>query len=134
MAKVTSREKFTVLISLVCPKNTPSSLPSWFHNSATSPLLTSMLYAGARMTESTVPFTMPASWAGVSSARIWGPCINVIRLWCICSWGMASTMEDFNSQTQLLLDTGAVPSTLPLNDITDTFNMSSTALPSRHGA
>ena len=35
------------------------------------------------------------------------------------------------SQTQLWLDTGTVPSTLPLNYITDTFKVSSTVLLSR---
>ena len=48
---------------------------------------------------------------------------------------MVFAMEHFMSQTQLLLDTGTVQSTVPLSDIiTDTVKVSSTALLSRqHG-
>ena len=77
------------------------------------------------------PVVMPASWTRVRSARMWEPCTNCIRLGCICISGMVFATEHFMSQTQLWLDTGTVPSMLPLNDITDTFKVSSRVLLSR---
>ena len=42
MAKFVSGENWTSVIASSCPRNTSSSLPSWLHNSAISPLATSI--------------------------------------------------------------------------------------------